>query len=241
MQTNPVKKEKILKILRIFSIIIFTAMFILCIIFFKDATVKDIMNYTPHNYFLSFLVMILLYSAKSFSIVFSIKILFLACSRIYPFWLAIIINTIGTGFTVSIPYFIGKYLGKDYANKLITKYPKIKELNEITNSNSFLFTLSIKAFPFFPGDITSIFLGASGVSYPIYLLASIIGIEPDMISITILGESIYKNNTLCFIALVINILLAIFSVLIINYLIKKHKAKKILNNTRTISFYKLDK
>ena len=65
------------------------------------------------------------------------------------------------------------------------------------------------------------FLGASKVKYHEYILAGLIALTPDMIAITVLGENLQSNHNYVYIALAVDIILTIISIILLSFYTKK--------------------
>jgi MFS family permease len=78
----------------------------------------------------------------------------------------------------------------DVMAAIAEKYPKAKAVSQLRGDNDFIFSFVIKAVGILPADITSIYLGATGVSYKPYILGGTLGMSALAISSTVLGTSI---------------------------------------------------
>lgn len=218
------KGETLLKIVRILILILFAALVIWCF-FHRDAfTIEEILRYTPDNMFLAAVVLIFLYALKSFTVVFFIGILIAAGGILFPFPIAVLVNTLGAAATISVPYWIGRSRGTPYIDKLTEKYPKMAVVKNLQTENAFFTALMVRAVGCLPGDIVSLYLGASGMRYLPYALGGIVGFIPSILAITLMGTSITDITSPQFlIAAGIEVLFVLSSSLL--YFIYKKKKK----------------
>lgn len=182
---------------------------------YKEISVEDIINYTPSNYFLAVLIILLFFAIKSISIVIPLTLLYVSSSIIFPWYWAILVNLIGLFVTMTIPYFIGRFSGKDYVDKLIGKYPKVKKIDNIKGKNQWVFVFIVKILGFIPNDVSSIVLGSFNTNYKVFILSSVLAKTPMMLAKTLAGASINQSGSLgIIIGIIIAILVFIFTIYI---------------------------
>ena len=125
---------------------------------FKESlTVEQLINYVPQNIPLAILFLLLMYAIKSVSFVFPLSLLMIASGSIFNIPTAIIVNTIGVAICISIPYWIGRYAGSDFADKLISKHEKLSVLSSIQKNNDFFFSYIARVIGMLPSDVVSIY------------------------------------------------------------------------------------
>ena len=61
------------------------------------------------------------------------------------------------------------------------KYPKLRQLQSVGDSNQLMFSYLLRIVSVLPGDLCSLFLGACSVDYRRYLIGSLLGLSPMMI------------------------------------------------------------
>lgn len=184
-----------LSFIRFVPLIVMLGLFLFFVMNFGSISIEDIQNYTPSNYFLAAGIIILIYAIKSISMFISLSIIYISVSIIFPWYLAIIINLIGLAVCMSIPYFIGRFSGTPFIEKIKDKYPKAGRIMEIEEENKWFFVFLIKMLGFIPNEIGSLLLGSLKIKYRIYLTAAVLGKTPSMIATTLLGANITKPGT----------------------------------------------
>ena len=113
-------REKILHS-RIYKIIILCAWLLIlgtCLLYRDRFSVESVLQISPQNMLLAALFMMVLFALKSMSIFIFSGILFAADGILFPLPAAIGLNIIGAGIMVSLPYFVGKKIGKDMIDKI---------------------------------------------------------------------------------------------------------------------------
>jgi len=185
-------------------------------------TFQTIVDYSPENPLGAILVLLLLYGIKSILIVVPILILEIAGGILFPTFPAIIINSIGIIIGHGISYWIGYISGSNMIPKLTEKYPAFKNILQKQNTNSFFSCFFLRTLFFLPGDVISMYLGASKIPFFLYLIASTLGTLPSTILATLFGSNISEPSSPMFwISIVLMTLFAGNSLLIYHHYKRK--------------------
>lgn len=191
---------------------------------FKDISVADIVNYTPENPFLAACILIGLYALKSISIIFPLIVLNISAGMLFsPFW-AIMVNIIGSFVVSAIPYYIGRFMGRSIAMKVMRKHKKFDDMTKMPIvQNPWFYSYFLRVISILPGDLVSMLLGSIKLKFMPYILGSLLGIFPGMLAATFMGTAISDPTSSEFIiALVGTVLLSVVSYLIYHKWKKKH-------------------
>lgn len=187
---------------------------IVCIINRDIFTVQNIVDYSPTNAILAVLMLWVLFAVKSLSIVIYSGILYAASGILFPLYIAIPVNLVGTAIMITIPFFLGKRYGTDRANELMEKYPKLKSIHEVRSKNDFFFSYIIRIAGRLPSDPVSMYMGATNTNYLSYLPGSILGMLPETLTFTIMGTSITNiKSPLVITVVAIDIIITVISIL----------------------------
>lgn len=164
-----------------------------------DLTAEEIYSrLSGSNRFVTALLIILLFAIKSMTVFVLYNIPVAAAGLLFPFWEALIINLIGTAICVSIPYFIGRsQAGGPLMKKALEKNAVLHRISESEKEYSFLLSLVLRIMSL-PSDLLGLFLGSMNVSYPVFLISSMLGITPGMIWVTLLGGAAVGRGTPAF-------------------------------------------
>lgn len=199
----------------------------------EDLTVEKLLNYTPKSIPLAILFLLLMYAFKSLSFVFPISLLMITSGTIFSTPMAIIINTIGTAISLSVPYWIGRFSGREFADNLIAKYEKLKTLDTLQKDNDFFFSYIARVVGMLPCDAVSMYMGSICISYPKYILGGVLGFMSRIVATTFIGSNITDPTSPTFIiSCVANIVLAIFSIFIYKKMLKKTKKQNNINTLK---------
>lgn len=153
---------------------------------------------------------------KSLLFVIPASLIYLSVGMAFHPVTAILVSFAGIAVEVTATYFLGRFLGGDTVNKFLSKSKNGQKLIEKDVSNKFS-VLFLMRFSGLPIDFTSLFLGASGCRYPVYILASLAGIMPRVILLTLLGDRI---NELIPMSLIIKLIIIALPVAVVAFIIK---------------------
>ena len=214
--------------LKILPFIIVAILIISMLLSGRQPSVEGVLSYMPDNLFVAALLLLLMYALKSLSVIFPLIILQIAAGMIFPVWIALILNTLGTALSYTIPYLIGRFSGTDATNRIIKKYPKAREIVDMQRNATWFPSFFLRAVSCLPGDIVSLCLGSVGVSYLPYVVASVVGTLPGLIPATIAGMSIMNPKSAVFItSVVITVASSIASIVVYGILKRKNKPKRV--------------
>ena len=204
--------KKVMRFLPIVACLIFT---IIAVWKRDELSVQNISRLVTENVALSALILLLLYALKSLSVAFPIAVLEVVAGIVFPLPIALLLNLIGIVIVLTIPYHIGRLSGHDLADQIIGRNKWLERISEYQSKNAFFVSFLLRVIAILPGDIVSMYLGASGIRFPQFLTGCLLGALPRMIAVTIAGASIMNPNSPVFIiSAVLSVLLAVISFVI---------------------------
>lgn len=193
----------------------------------SDLSLDAILTYTPHNSLRSAALLLLFYGLKSATIFFPLLILEMAAGYLFPAPTALVINLLGILIVLTIPYWIGRAAGIRQINKLTEKYPKFQAIMEKQLDHSFFLSFFLRAISCLPGDIVTLYLGATHTSFWQNLVGGALGILPGMVLATFMGVSIQNPSSPAFwISVVLSVGLAVLSTVLYYVYLKRQKGKE---------------
>ena len=228
MEKQNNKNEKLIKSLQIaagvFMLAMVTAMLILMNKF--DISVEnaaEISSYITGGTFTVALIIIAFTVIKSFALIFPPAIILAVSGLLFDnVWTAILVNFIAVAASVVLPYFFGKFAGKDLLDTLKERFPQIKKLDDFAGQNEFMVVYVVKASGVIPSDLMSVIYGAMNVNFWKFFIASNLGMLPFNVLFSFLANKGDLSNpyTLLYI-----IPIPVF-VVIMSIVVKKMTAKK---------------
>lgn len=189
----------------------------------EPLSVNTILMYTPENVMLAAGIVLLLFALKSLTVVFPLSILYLASGILFHPVIAVLISTAGLAITITIPYWIGRYSGKQIVQEICQKYPKAEMVAKYQETNTFFACFITRIVGFLPGDIVSIYFGACDTAYLIYLAAGVLGSSLSIITTTLLGEKISDPFSVEFMVVLVCRILVSVGAVVINYRLNQKK------------------
>ena len=214
-------------VLRILPFALIAALVASIVLSGKELTVATVLSYMPENLLLAAVVFMGLYALKSLSILFPILVLHVAGGIIFPRWQALFLNTIGTAVAYSIPYILGRISGAPAAERLMQKYPKVRDIVDSQRSSDWFPSFFLRAVSCLPADVISMYLGSIRVPYIPYVIASVLGTMPGLIPATIAGTSLANPKSPAFIiSVTATIVSSLGSVLVYKLLKSKNNGRK---------------
>ena len=190
MKENKIKVSKTADILRKgIPVFFWAAVILLCFLYRDRITVENIVNFTPENPVLAVGIMLLLFAFKSVTFVIYGSILYAVNGILFPLPFAILLNMAGSAIMATLPFLIGRRNGSGLLVKLTEKYPKLSVLRELPSENGFFLSMVIRLMGCLPGDVVSMYFGASGIRYREYLTGTLIGLTPSIVIFTVMGMS----------------------------------------------------
>ena len=206
-----VNRKKLLNILG--GILLILAVVLFCVaLLFQDPTFvehyDEIMNRLSEFEYavatlpyrgLVIVAILLIYLSKS---VFPIPIsaICVIAGMAFPMPYAVLINIVGFSLLCVIKYFWGKHIGGGLVHKLLLKNEDTERiLEKADNKAKGGLLVGFRMVPSFPINTISQVYGAMGYDLKTYLLLSVAGFLPKLISYSFIGRNVYNPFSMAFI------------------------------------------
>lgn len=184
-------------------------------VFYKtngNLSAKELLKYRPQNILLSVPVMWLLLCIKSLDLVMYVGALYAMSGIMYSLAGALAVNAVGIMLMSALEYFVGRSMGADILDQLREKYPKLRESERLMSKGTFVFALLLRLIGL-PLMIVGLYFGARRDDFKKYFLGSCLGMVPEMLSFTIMGDGAANESLPLLIAAVtVQVLAVMFSV-----------------------------
>ena len=221
--------EKLVKILQIAAIVFMLAMLVTMLVVMNkfDISVEnasELSKYITGGTLTVALIIIAFTVIKSFALVFPPAIILAVSGLLFDnVWTAIAVNAIAVALSVILPYYFGRFAGKDLLDSLKKKFPKIKKLDEFAGQNEFMVVYVVKASGVIPSDLMSVIYGAMNVNFFKFFLASNLGMLPFNILFSLLANKGDLSNPYTLLYIIpIPVFVVIMSV-VVKRMTKKNK------------------
>ena len=195
---KPTKAELLINSLRALLVIVIVGAAIWYFASGRRFSVDAILSWTPSNWTLATLFILLLYAVKSIVFFLPIMALQIAVGLYFPTWAAMLVNLAGVALELNIPYWIGRKLGFGSADKLFRKFPKLSAIFAGNRSKWFI-SYILRAVNMLPIDLVSMYLGSLKFPYLTYFSGSMTGMLFGILSTTLLGRALTDPTSPMFI------------------------------------------
>ena len=138
-----------------------------------------------------FIAVLFLFLVESLLPIYPISSVCFLSGMVLPMYYSIPVNVIGFSVTVSSMYFFGKKTGAGNAWMLIRKNRKLRRLIQQDGKGNPALLIILRMVPFVPINSISRIYGSFEFGYWQYLLLSIIGFMPKLISFTFVGRNFF--------------------------------------------------
>ena len=183
------------RLLRVLPPVLTVLLVVVCLVVGSRISWSNLLTYTPPNLLLAAVGILALYAVKSLSVVFPLSVLYIACALWFGRWGGLMMCYLGLTVSCTLPYLIGRRFGAGVVEHLIRKYPRLDKLYQAGSSNQVMLSYLLRIVTVLPGDFCSLFLGACSVSYPRYLLGSMLGLSRLMIVHVLLADMVAQSLT----------------------------------------------
>lgn len=215
-------KEKLLKYL---IIAILAIIFLYFIIRYGKALthlrVKHVRRYILSYGKFASVIFVLLYSLKPVLLVIPVSLLSIMAGNIFGPYKALLLSMIGCFTSGTLAFFLAKFLGRSFVDKLL-KGKAMKLDANIEKHGTLIMAVMRLAFVF-PYDPLSYAAGLTKMKYRDFILGTLIGVFPEMISYSFIGKQLEHPFSFKFIIPIISIVVVATIAL---YLYKNSKNTK---------------
>ena len=188
---NPVLKQVVKHLPTMFLVIII----IYGVVSGRQFTVESLWLYTPRGYIAAAIFFLFVYAIKSLSFLIPIVLVYIAVGTIFPPIAAIIINTIGAAIVMTVPYVLGYNYGAGLWGTLLSRFPKVEKFIKSREQSSWFVSCLPRTIIFVPLKTVSAYLGSLKIPFCKYLLGSLLGLFPLLVSVTLIGSNITEPNS----------------------------------------------
>ena len=230
---EPAKRsaDRLIKALQIASAVFMAVMVAVCVILLRkyNISIKNAASLTRYLTGGAVTVALILTGfsvVKSFALIFPPVILFALSGIVFDSYpAAVLVNFIATALSLVLPYFLGRFVGRDAVGTLSARFPKVRKLDDFAGENDFALVLIIKAGGVMPSDLSSLIFGALDIPFGRYFLAANIGMLPLNLLWTLLGAKGELTNPLSYLYVLPILLFAIGAAVFMKQYQKRKAAK----------------
>lgn len=204
------------------------ALFLLIVIYFiiKHRHLIAHLNVNKmRRYILSYgefssIIFIIIYSLKPVALIIPASIMSILAGNIFGPYKALFLSIIGCFGAGSVAFFIARVLGKSFVDNLLKG--KALTLDSNIEKHGFKIMLIMRLSFIFPYDPLSFAAGLSKMKYRDFILGTLIGVLPEMISYSFIGKNL---ENLFSISVLLPILMVVVIAIISFYIYKSSNVK----------------
>lgn len=164
-----------------------------------------------------FAAVMLLFAVKSFFPIYATSTVCFLSGVVLPIYLAIPVNILGFVVLITIRYFWGRRFGAGGAWRVIRKNRKMRRLIQRDGRGNPALLIALRLIPSIPVNGISGIYGSFDFGYWRFVLLSVIGFLPKLISFTLVGRNVYDPLSAGFLLPIMILLLVTgFSLLSVN-------------------------
>lgn len=134
---------------------------------------------------------LLLFAVKSFFPIYATSTVCFLTGVVLPMYLAIPVNILGFTLLITVRYFWGKRFGAGNAWRMISKWDIIKKLIQQDGTGNPTLLIMLRLIPGMPINTFSNIYGSFDFGYWKFVLLSIIGFMPRLLSFTLVGRNVF--------------------------------------------------
>lgn len=178
------------------------------------------------NFILSYgsyasIIFVVIYGLKPLAFVVPVSVLSILAGSIFGPYRAFILSMIGCFLAATTGFYMTRLLGKSFIDKILKG--KTINLEDNIEKNGFMIMFMMRISMIFPYDALSYAAGVSKIKYSDFILATMLGIIPEMISYSLMGKNIKHPFSLKF---MFPIILLIVVVVGGSFMYKNYKKNK---------------
>lgn len=143
------------------------------------------------NKWVFILVVFLLFAVKSFIPIYPTPTVCFLTGAVLPMYLSVPVNTVGFCILLLIRYYTGKLFGAGKAWELIRKNERLRRLIEQNGRGNSSLLIILRLLPLMPVNTISGVYGSLEFGPGQFLLLSVIGYMPKIISFTFIGSNVF--------------------------------------------------
>lgn len=189
------------------------------------------------NRWLLILVLLLLYALKAFIAIIPLSALFVISGMVFEVQYATAINIVGVAILLSIKFMLGNKFGGGSASKVISRFRLSREFMDLEGEGNSWMLFIARLVPFVSVNMVSKIYGASEMKYDKFLLLSLLGLSPRILSFSVLGNNVFDPFSVGFLVpIIVMLFLSGVSLLILDFALglfgRRKRAREANNGER---------
>ena len=181
----------------------------------RHLKVERIVNFIRSKGPFAAIIFLGIYALKPFIIVMPSNVVAIVGGIIFGPIKGFIISMAGFFVSGTIAFYLARFLGKEFVQKLIGN--KFMKLDDNMKNNGFKILFFLRLPPILPYDPLSYACGFTNISFFAFIMASLLGVVPETLCYSVIGKNLaYPFSIKFIIPIAIVVLVTIFSKRIMN-------------------------
>lgn len=134
---------------------------------------------------------LVLFVVKSFFPIYATSTVCFITGVVLPMYLAIPVNILGFSLLLTVRYFWGKRFGAGNAWKMLSKWDAVKKMIQQDGTGNPALLIMLRLIPGMPINTFSNIYGSFDFGYWKFILLSIVGFMPKLLSFTFVGRNVF--------------------------------------------------
>lgn len=188
------REKRAVDTLKIAVICFWILLIIALIVFRRFLNLETLQAVIPSDTWTAFWIVMLLFALKSMSVFIYQGFLYILDGLLFPSPLSILVSLAGSTVMVSVPYWLGRWLGSGLAKEMVERIPVLAKLEETRIGDDFSTVLMLRMVGRIPSDPFSLFCGVHKIQFWPYLGASLISCVPAILTMPLIGHGIAGHD-----------------------------------------------
>lgn len=181
----------------------------------RHLRVERIVNFIRSKGPFATIIFLGIYALKPFLIVMPSNVVAIVGGIIFGPVKGFIISMVGFFVSGTIAFYLARFLGKEFVQKLIGN--KFMKLDDNMSNNGFKILFFLRLPPILPYDPLSYACGFTNISFFAFIMASLLGVVPETLCYSVIGKNLaYPFSIKFIIPIAIVVLVTVFSKRIMN-------------------------
>ena len=181
----------------------------------RNLRVERIVNFIRSKGPFAAIIFLGIYALKPFIIVMPSNVVAIVGGIIFGPIKGFLISMVGFFVSGTIAFYLARFLGKEFVQKLIGN--KIMKLDDNMRNNGFKILFFLRLPPILPYDPLSYACGFTNISFFAFIMASLLGVVPETLCYSVIGKNLaYPFSIKFIIPIAIVVLVTVFSKRIMN-------------------------
>ncbi|MGL5417690.1 MAG: TVP38/TMEM64 family protein [Clostridium sp.] len=166
--------------------------------FFMHLNVEEIVNFAKqrNTRIYAMIVIIIIFILKPIFVIIPNSLIAVIDGFIFGYFKGFVITLIGYFITSTVGFYLARFLGKGFIESIVGN--KLNNIEKKLKKNQFIIILSLRLIPILPLGPLNYACGLTNVPYKKFIIATLIGVVPEIICYISLGKNVDRPTSPAF-------------------------------------------